>query len=73
MGGRLGNSAEINLATNFVKNTVSVFISGVKTNALVDTGASITFISHSFLCKTSFENAVLQKPDFYLVNGMKVI
>ena len=46
MGGRLENSAEIDLATNFEKNSVSVFICGVKTNALVDTGASITFISH---------------------------
>lgn len=65
MGGRLENSAEINLATNLVKNTVSVYINGLKTNALVDTGASITVISHSFLCKTSFDNAVLQKPDFH--------
>lgn len=65
MSGRLENSAAINLATHLVKNTVSVYINGLKTNALVDTGASITVISHSFLCKTSFENAVLQKPDFH--------
>lgn len=55
MGRRLDkqNSAEINLATNVVKNTVA--FNGVKTNALVDTCASISVISTAFLSKTSFE------------------
>lgn len=52
------------MATNLVKNTVAAFVNGVKTNALVDTGASISVISTVFLSKTSFENSVLQTPDF---------
>lgn len=70
MGRRLNkqNSAEINLATNVVKNTVAV--NGVKTNALVDTCDSISVISTAFLSKTSFENCVLRTPDFEFVNGV---
>ena len=72
MGRRLDDqhSVEINLATNLVKNTVVVFVNGVKTNALVDTGASISVISTSFLSKTSFENSLLQTPDYQYVNGV---
>lgn len=40
----------------------------VKTNALVDTSASISVISTVFLSKTGFENSVLQTPDFEFVN-----
>lgn len=65
------NSAEINLATNLVHNTVAVFVNGVKTNALVDTGASISVISTAFFSKTSFENSVLQTPDYEFVNGVE--
>lgn len=53
-----------NLAANLVKNTVAAFVYGVKTNALVDTGTSISVISTAFVSKTSFENSVLQTPDF---------
>lgn len=72
MGRRLDKtkSAEINLAENLVKNTVAIYVSGVKTNALVDTGASISVISTAFLSKTTFENSVLQKPDYHFVNGV---
>lgn len=63
-------SAQINLAENMVKNTVPIFVNGVKTNALVDTGASISVISTAFLSKTSFANSVLQKPDYHFVNGV---
>lgn len=58
------------MATSLVKNTVAVFVNGVKTNALVDTCASISVISTAFLSKTSFENLVLQTPDYEFVNGV---
>lgn len=61
-------SADLNLATNMIKNTVS--INKKRTNALVDTGASITVVSALFFNKTSCANAVLMKPDFYFVNGV---
>lgn len=63
-------SADINIATNMTKNTVDVSINKKRTNALVDTGASITVISALFLNKTSYANAVLTKPDFHFVNGV---
>lgn len=68
MGRRLHKtkSAEINLAENLVKNTVAAYVSGVKINALVDTGASISGISTTFLSKCS----MLQKPDYHFVSGV---
>lgn len=61
-------SADLNLATNMIKNTVDVSINKKRTNAPVDTGASITVVSALFFNKTSYANAVLLKPDFYFVN-----
>lgn len=63
-------SADINIATNMTKNTVDVSINKKRTNALVDTGASITVVSALLLNKTSYANAVLTKPDFHFVNGV---
>lgn len=62
-------SSDLNLATNMIKNTVDISINKKRTNALVDTGVSITVVSALFLNKTSYANAVLMKPDFYFVNG----
>ena len=53
-----------------VKNTVDVSINQKRTNALVDTGASITVISAVFLNKTSYANAILLKPEYHFVNGV---
>lgn len=63
-------SADLNLSTNMIKNTVDVSINKKRTNSLVDTGASITVVSALFFNKTSCANAVLMKPDFYFVNGV---
>ena len=61
MGRRLDKtkSAEINLAENLVKNTVAIYVSGVKTNALVDTGASISVISTAFLKTQCYKNLII--------------
>ena len=49
------NSAQVNFTTVMHKNTVQVSINACKTNALCDTGASISCISKAFLQKSCGE------------------
>ena len=60
--------AELNLATTLHKNLTVVHIKGTKTNALVDTGASITVCSAKFFSK--LEHYVLEEPVYQFVNGV---
>lgn len=54
------NPALINLVAPIHKNTMLVNVGGRKTQALVDTGASISCISTAFLNKTNFKSSKFQ-------------
>ena len=52
-------TASVSLVAPFHKNTILVSVEGRKTQALVDTGASISCVSLAFLRKTKLKDAVL--------------
>ena len=60
----------VNLVAPFHKNTILVSVGGRKTQALVDTGASISCVSTSFLNKTSFQNSKLSKCNLQEIVGV---
>ena len=60
----------INFVAPIHKNTILVNVGGRKTQALVDTGASISCVSKSFLDKPDFKNSKLQKCDLKEIIGV---
>ena len=70
MDGHKGRCVDLNLTTTLIKNVTYVHINGVKTSALVDTGASVSVISAKFFTKLGHNDTVLQTADYSFVNGV---
>lgn len=49
---------------------MQISIRKTKTFALIDTGASISCVSQSFLSKTDLANSKLESPDFSFIKGV---
>lgn len=49
---------------------MQISIRKTKTFALIDTGASISCVSQSFISKTDFSNSKLESPDFLFIKGV---
>ena len=62
--------ANVNFTQTIEKNTIRVSVAGVKTNALVDTGANISCVSNSFLSKTNLFNDRLDRSNFSFIKGV---
>lgn len=61
----------MNFTQTIEKNTVQISIKKTKTFARIDTGASISCISQSFLSKTEFcQSKLLLSPDFMFIKGV---
>jgi len=60
----------MNLASSMHKNTTVVEIQGVKTKALIDTGAQISCCSSVFFNKLSFTPKVLNKSEYPFIKGV---
>lgn len=64
------SSAQVNLITPMHKNTVQVMVNSTKTNALCDTGASISCVSKPFLNKALPSLSVLKPSPIKSIVGV---
>ena len=58
------------MATTLKQNKVEIAIKGKRTNALLDTGASLTVASSAFIQKTRCSSASLQPPTHPIIRGV---
>lgn len=64
------NPPSINLATTLSQNKVEISVKSKRTNALLDTGASITVASASFINKTSLAGTPFQPATHPVIKGV---
>lgn len=64
------NPPSINLATTLRQNKVEISEKSKRTNALLDTGASITVASASFINKTSLAGTPFQPATHPVIKGV---
>lgn len=66
----INGKENINLCTEINKNTIMVRVANARTKALIDTGASVTCITNSFLKTTGLKSTNLQVTDTKQIVGV---